>query len=103
MFVECKARSNIEQEFYFKIASLVKQFGINATAVLVADTHEDSIYDNVNANTMQRKRGKMMDVVTIWKPDEISNIGHTLLNVINGTYVEVFNESVTEKFAQKEQ
>lgn len=87
LFVECKARSDIEQEFYFKLASLAEQFGINATAVLVADTQERSFYDNAPINAMQRKRGSMMNVVTIWKPDEISNIGHTLLKVINGTYV----------------
>ena len=87
LFVECKARSDIEQEFYFKLSSLAEQFGINATAVLIADTQERSFYDNAPVNAMQRKRGSMMDVVTIWKPDEISNIGHTLLKVINGTYV----------------
>ncbi len=87
LFVECKARSDIEQEFYFKLASLAEQFGINATAVLIADTQEKSFYDNAPINALQRKRGSMMDVVTIWKPDEINNIGHTLLKVINGTYV----------------
>lgn len=87
LFVECKARSDIEQEFYFKLASLAEQFGINATAVLIADTQEKSFYDNAPINALQRKRGSMMNVVTIWKPDEINNIGHTLLKVINGTYV----------------
>jgi len=87
LFVECKARSDIEQEFYFKLASLAEQFGINATAVLIADTQEKSFYDNAPVNAMQRKRGNMMDVVTIWKLAEINNIGHTLLKVINGTYV----------------
>lgn len=87
LFVECKARSNIEQDFYFKLLGLSQQFGINATAVLVADTREKPFYDSTPINAMQRKRGRMMDVITIWKPDEINNIGHTLLKVINGTYV----------------
>lgn len=87
LFVECKARSDIQQEFYFKLASLAEQFGINATAVLIADTREKSFYDNAAVNAMQRKRGNMMNVVTIWKPEEINNIGHILLKVINGTYV----------------
>lgn len=87
LFVECKARPNIDQSFYFKLSSLAEQFGINATAVLIADTQERSYYDNANVNAMQRKRGKMMDVITIWKPNDISNIGHTLLNIINGTYI----------------
>ena len=29
----------------------------------------------------------MMDVVTIWRPEEIRDIGHTLLRIINGTYM----------------
>lgn len=88
LFVECKARFDIKQEFYFKLASLAEQFGINATAVLIADTQEEkSFYDNAPINTMQRKRGNMMNIVTVWKPNEINNIGHTLLNIINGTYV----------------
>lgn len=87
LFVECKARADIQQDFYFKIASLEEQFGINATAVLIADTQEKYFYDTAPVNAMQRRRGNMMDVVTIWKPDEINNIGHTLLKVINGTYV----------------
>lgn len=86
LFVECKARLDIEQEFYYKIAELKDQFGINATAVLVADTQEKPFYTSTPVNAMQRRRGNMMDVVTIWRPDEINNIGHTLLKVINGTY-----------------
>lgn len=87
LFVECKARTDIEQEFYFKLASLADQFGINATAVLIADTREKSFYDNAPVNAMERRRGRKMNVVTIWKSDEINNIGHTLLKVINGNYV----------------
>jgi hypothetical protein len=87
LFVECKARSDIEQEFYFKLSKLAERFGINATAVLIADTKEKNFYDNAHVNAMQRRRGSMMDVVTIWKPDEINNIGHTLLKVINDNYV----------------
>lgn len=86
LFVECKARTDIEQDFYFRLAKLRDQFGINASAVLVADTQERSFYDNAPVNAMQRKRGGMMDVVTIWKPGEIDDIGRTLLRVINGTY-----------------
>ena len=87
LFVECKARSDISQEFYFKLTALAHQFGINAKAVLVADTQEKSFHDNAAFNAMQRKRGDMLDVITIWKPDEINDIGHTLLKIINGTYI----------------
>ena len=87
LFVECKARSDIEQEFYYRLAKLRDKFGINTTAVLVADTQEKSYYDNAPINTIQRKRGDMMDVITVWKPEEISNIGHTLLRIMNENYV----------------
>lgn len=87
LFIECKARPDIEQGFYFKIEKLAEQFGIHATAVLIADTQEKPYYDSTPVNAMQRKRGGMINVVTIWKPDEISNIGYTLLRVINGKYL----------------
>ncbi len=86
LFVECKARPSIEQDFYFKLASLAEQFEINSTTVLIADTQEKSSCDDVSPNAIQRRRGSMMDVVTIWKNDEINNIGHTLFKVINGKY-----------------
>ncbi|MCD7884676.1 MAG: DUF1887 family CARF protein [Lachnospiraceae bacterium] len=86
LFIECKARNELEQDFYFKISTLAKKFGINATAVLIADTQENSTDDSARINAMQRKRGEMLGVVTIWKSDEINNIGHTLLKVINGKY-----------------
>lgn len=98
LFVECKARGDIEQEFYYKIAQLKDQFGINATAVLIADTQERPSSANASINAMQRHRGKIMDVVTIWRSDEINNIGHTLLKVINGTYV---NEEDKEYVSSK--
>ena len=87
LFVECKARTALEQEFYFKLSSLAEQFGINASAVLVVDTQEKNFPDIAAANALQRKRGSMMNVVTVWKPDEISDIGHTLLRIADGTYV----------------
>lgn len=53
---------------------LAEQFGINATSVMIAYAQEKSFYDNAPVNAMQRKRGNMIDVVTIWKPDEITAI-----------------------------
>ena len=86
LFVECKARLNIEQDFYFKLLELKDRFGINATAVLVADTQEEQNKLIAPVNSMQRSRGDMMDVVTIWKPEEIKDIGNVLFRIINGTY-----------------
>ena len=59
LFIECRAQ-----------ADMAHQFGINATAVLVADTEGESHSENVPANIINRKRGRMMDVVTIWRSEE---------------------------------
>lgn len=81
IIVECKARRDIEQNFYYKLLVLSQKFGIHPTVVLIADTQE---VNNVSAhNAMQRERGSMMDVVTIWKPQEITAIGQTLLAIAN--------------------
>lgn len=88
LFVECKARPVIDQDYYFKLSCLAKKFGIHAKAVLIADTQERDWQDSSAVNRVQRKRGAMLDVITIWKPIEIGNIGSTLLNIINGGYAE---------------
>ena len=88
LFVEVKARQDIEQGFYFKLEKLTDKFGVNPIAVLVADTQEKPFYDHAQVNNIQRTRGKMMDVVTIWREDEIQNIGETLLSVLDGSYKE---------------
>lgn len=86
LFVECKARPEISQEYYYKLSGLADKFGINANAVLIADTMEKNGSDIAEANAVQRKRGNEMGVVTVWEPGEISNIGMTLLSIINGKY-----------------
>ena len=84
LFIECKARADLNQDFYFKLTSLAEQFGVNAKAVLIADTQEFG--NRAILNSMQRTRGRMLDIVTIWKEDEIRKIDQTLLKVMNGTY-----------------
>ena len=84
LFIECKARPDLDQGFYFKLASLAKQFGINPTAVIIADTQGNKAGDYKDTNAIQIDRGEMMNVVTIWKPKEIDDIGQTLLKVAEG-------------------
>ncbi len=86
LFVECKARNKLEQDYYYKLASLARQFGIHPKAVLIADTQERTGGDFVSINEMQRQRGDMMEVITISDPAEIQNIGKTLLAILDGTY-----------------
>lgn len=87
LFIECKSRPEITQDYYYKLTALKNQFGINATAVLIADTKERPFYTVTPVNRMQRRRGNMMDVVTVWKPSEITDIGQTLLQIMDGTYM----------------
>ena len=35
---------------------------------------------------MQRQRGDMLDVVTVWKKDDIENISVTLEKILDETY-----------------
>ena len=86
LFVECKATRQIQDDFYFRLSNLAGQFGIQAKAVLVADTREKDWHDIAPVNAAQRSRGGALDVVTIWKQSEISNIGQYLLKVMDGTY-----------------
>lgn len=82
LLIEAKAREDIDQEHYFKLSCLAKQFGTNCRAVLIADTVEKWFNDNSN-NEMQRLRGDMLDVVTIFDSQEIDNIDVTLARLLN--------------------
>lgn len=86
IFVECKARRNINAEPYYKLKSLTDQFGINAVPVMITDTNEN-IGDSRTANNVtQRERGEMMDIVTVWEQSDIENIAPNLLRILDGTY-----------------
>ena len=64
---------------------MAEKFGVNAIPVLIADTHENENRDN-SANEMQRKRGEMMGVYTIFDRNEINNIDKTLRKILSGKY-----------------
>lgn len=85
IMIECKAQDKISQDYYYKLSCLAKQFGINAIPVLIADTHEHEEDDN-SVNEMQRERGRMIGVYTIYKREEISNIDDTLRKILDGKY-----------------
>ena len=78
LIVECKAQNQIKQDFYFKLFALAKKFGVNATAVLIADTR-DLRASTINA--VQRKRGAELGIVTI--QDDLDNIGEILLKLLD--------------------
>lgn len=80
LFVECKARGVIEQDFYFKFNELRKKFGINSIGVLIADTGKST--ELSPSNLEQIKRGEELGVITIWKNTEIENIGKKLSEIL---------------------
>lgn len=63
--IECKAQNKLKQDFYYKLNYLNKTFGINSTAVLIADLDEKERWDN-SAGDMQRARGDEAGVVTLY-------------------------------------
>ena len=81
LIIECKARHNIEQDFYFKLHAISEQFGVNATAVLIADTQEKEIA--AANNEIQRVRGDALKIVTVYEKEKIDNIAATLRKIIS--------------------
>ncbi len=81
VIVECKACPTLEQAFYHKLAGLNRQYGVNSTAVLVADTLEKPWWDT-EANDMQRTRGRQFNVYTIYKHEDIMDIGKKLREIM---------------------
>jgi hypothetical protein len=83
LLVEAKATEEIKQDFYFKLSGLANQFGTNAKAVLVADTIERHFSGNQENNEMQRQRGDMLDVFTIFEAEDVDNIAKELAKLLN--------------------
>ena len=87
LIIECKARPNIEQDFYHKLSAISEHFGINCTPVIIADTQKN-----------QPERGIAMNIVVVWKKDEIENIAATLKKIIAGNYSFEVSQSVKTNF-----
>ena len=83
LLIEAKATEEIKQDYYFKLSSLANQFGTNAKAVLVADTIEKYFSVNVENNSMQRQRGDMLDVFTVFDAKDIDNIDKVLAKLLD--------------------
>lgn len=80
LFVECKATKSIESGFYTKLSRLAELFGINAKAVLIADTQDNLDYKPINDR--QKEHGEKMDVITISDRTDIDHIGTKLLSLL---------------------
>lgn len=81
MIVECKARSVLSQDFYYKLDSLAGRFGIGTKKVLIANTYRKGAYFE-DKNEQQRTRGSQMDIITVSGEAAIRNIGQTLQKIM---------------------
>ena len=75
--MECKARAELTQDYYLTLGSLEDMFGIDAVRILLTtaelgenhspaeDQYGKELEMKRQANRLQAKRGKMMDVMTI--------------------------------------
>ena len=81
MIIECKARLELDQNFYYKLDSLAGRFGIGVKKVLIANTYgvKASYKDN---NNMQRARGRLMNIITLSGEEDIRNIGKRLKQIM---------------------
>ena len=81
VFIECKAQNEIKQDFYHKINSLAKYYGINSTPMLISN---DCIVNDITGNKTQNiKRGDSLGVFTVSEPEDIQNINNILLNLFD--------------------
>ena len=80
LFMECKATKEMKWEYYTKIESLSRHFGINVKIVIVADTQDTA--DSKAFNETYYDRGRQINVITISESDDIKNIGNVLLNLM---------------------
>ena len=77
LIVECKARSKLDQNFYFKLNSLVDMFGIGAHKILLTTAKTDD-----GDNRMQQERGNMMGITTISDIQDIEEIAERFKDLV---------------------
>ena len=84
LFIKCKTIDELSHEYYNKISRITGKFGIGSKIVLIADTDErNSRHDRIERIIPQRKRGSMMEIITVWKPEEIDHIEKVLFEILN--------------------
>lgn len=77
VIIECKTTTRLTQNAYTKLAMLANQFGINVTAVMVAESDDADPFVKKD-NRDQSWRGERFHIVTIDGKEDINNIGETL-------------------------
>lgn len=80
LIIECKAQIALVQEYYNKLSRLDSDYGLNSVPVIVADTLEIGKYLEENAKMMEI--GNRVGIHTVFKKNDISNIGNTLVSIL---------------------
>ncbi len=76
LVIECKATDKMDKSYLFKLSSLTKLFGINAKAVIIADSVK------VEKSKEWEEECKLYHITFIHNKKDIDNIGEVLSNTI---------------------
>ena len=85
IIVECKSQADLRQDFFYKLDSLASRFGVGTKRVLVITNHRlnpDAAREE--DNNMQKDRSRLMGIYTIWREEDIRNIGQKLKEIMEG-------------------
>lgn len=80
LIIECKAQIALIQEYYNKLSRLDSDYGLNSVPVIVADTLEIEKHSEENAKMMEI--GNRVGIHTVFKKNDISNIGSILGSIV---------------------
>ena len=81
IIAECKATVDLTQDYFHKLNTISDLFGINARKILIANTYSSN-QDRGRRNQEQISRGELMDILTIYKKEEIAKIGTKLASLM---------------------
>ena len=76
LVIECKATEKMDKSYLFKLSSLTKLFGINAKAVIIADSVK------VGKSKEWEEECALYHITFIHKKEDIDNIGTVLSKII---------------------
>ena len=80
LIIECKAQITLIQDYYNKLSRLDSDYGLNSVPVIVADTPE--IEKHLEENAKMMEIGNRVGIHTVYKKNDISNIGFTLETIV---------------------
>ena len=86
MFVECKSRSRLSMDFYFKIDELANRFGIEPIVVIVANAYGEN-YTHRMVNNLQISRGRQLNIYTVNNEADLRNIGNKLKDIMENSII----------------